>query len=164
MASPLPPSLGSFPRRAPRAGAGLWLWGCHPVIEGSEWPEHHKSPVGNAVAPILQIERLRPREETAPQSKSVSSQIQCSLHHGSSLEEGARVSAWGAGKGLQVMASNQGLQPQTQQGLLPALSPTQRVTSWLQGSVPLSVSSLFLSPLPSSPAHARPILRRVPTC
>ena len=46
--------------------------GCHPVIEGSEWPEHHKSPVGNALAPIQQIKRLRPREETAPQSKSVS--------------------------------------------------------------------------------------------
>lgn len=53
------------------------------------------------------------------------------------------MSAWGAGRGLQVMVSNQGLQPQTQQGLLPALSPTQSATSggvvspWLQGSAPL---------------------------
>lgn len=85
--------------------------GCHPATEGSEWPEHHKSPVGNAVAPILQIERLRPREEPAPQSKSVSPQIQCSLHRGSSLEEGARVSAWGAGKGLQSQSAMRGSFP-----------------------------------------------------
>lgn len=68
------------------------------------------------------------------------------------------MSACGAGKGLPVMVSNQGLQPQTQQGLLPALSPTQCATSGrpLRGSR-AQLPSKFppSSPLPS-PAH-RPI-------
>lgn len=76
------------------------------------------------------------------------------------------MSAWGAGRGLQVMVSNQGLQPQTQQGLLPALSPTQSATSggWSLHGSRAQLPSKFppSSPLPS-PAH-RPVLRTVPTC
>lgn len=97
-----------------QVSGGHWGLSPHLVIEGSQWPEHHKSSVGNAVAPILQIRKPRPkkkrkprlREEKTPQSKSVSFQIQCTFHSSSSLEEGELLSAWGAEKGLQVMVRN----------------------------------------------------------
>ena len=64
------------------------------------------------------------------------------------------MSAWGAGRGLQVMVSNQGLQPQTQQGLVPALSPTQSASSGGGGGLSMAPglsSPLSFLPLPLSP-------------
>lgn len=97
-----------------QVSGGHWGLSPHLVIEGSQWPEHHKSSVGNAVAPILQIRKPRPQKKESQglerkrylnlsQSVSRSSVL---FTPAALLEEGELLSAWGAEKGLQVMVRN----------------------------------------------------------
>lgn len=103
--------------------------------EGSQWPEHRKSPVCSAVAPILQIRRLMPREEkwhlNPGQPVSVSSVF-------SSLAEVVILQAWEgfAGPGSRVGRCSGSV---THSGY--DLRPSQPGVSFLLGFLTVSLSS-----------------------